>query len=140
MDILMLEKIVYIALIMTNIALGSKLIGDYKIDSSINYTLLFFELLAITVLLVLSFEFFKKEPTLEQLQKKWKFKNKEAALEYINKYKNHLRYEKEDKDRLSLLLFFNWTIVSENNDELLLERKNNDQIKKMIFKPKNNIN
>lgn len=132
----MLEIIVYIALMMAHIAFCSKILNDYTMNNSIDYIIVFFEILVIIILCILSHEFFKKEPTLESLQKKWKYKNTEASIEYINKYKNHLKYESEDKKNLSILLFFGWIIVNDDDiNELILERREGTKIKTMIFKP-----
>lgn len=48
---------------------------------------------------------YKKRTNIRKSSKKWKYKNNEAAIEYINKHKNHLNYENEDKKILVFCCF-----------------------------------
>lgn len=79
-----------------------------------------------------------REETPEQIKSKWKFKNYEEVHDYLEKQYNHLKYEKDVKESLVILLFFDWVIVDDSNPEaLVLKRKTSTSNETQIFKPTN---
>lgn len=79
-----------------------------------------------------------REETPEQIKSKWKFKNYEEVHDYLEKQHNHLKYEKDVKESLVILLFFDWVIIDDSNPEaLVLKRKTSTSNETQIFKPTN---
>lgn len=52
-----------------------------------------------------------RERTPEQIKASWKYKDYLAVYDYLDTHKPNLSYEKEDRESLAILLFFDWTIT-----------------------------
>lgn len=97
--------------------------------------LTFFTLLFISIIALIKTE---KEKTPEQIKAEWKYKDYQAVYEYLDKHKPNLSYEKEDKESLAILLFFDWVIEDDSNpDALVLTRVTTSSNDTQIFQPKN---
>ena len=78
----------------------------------------------------------KKTPA--QIKASWKYKDYQAVYDYLDTHKPNLSYEKEDRESLAILLFFDWTITDDSNpDALVLTRITNTSNDTQIFQPKN---
>lgn len=79
-----------------------------------------------------------KEKTPEQIKAEWKYKDYQAVYDYLDAHKPNLSYEKEDRESLAILLFFDWVIEDDSNpDALVLTRVTNTSNDTQIFQPKN---
>jgi hypothetical protein len=79
-----------------------------------------------------------RERTPEQIKASWKYKDYQAVYDYLDTHKPNLSYEKEDRESLAILLFFDWTITDDSNpDALVLTRITNTSNDTQIFQPKN---
>lgn len=79
-----------------------------------------------------------KEKTPEQIKAEWKYKDYQAVYDYLDTHKPNLSYEKEDKESLAILLFFDWVIEDDSNpDALVLTRVTTSSNDTQIFQPKN---
>lgn len=56
-----------------------------------------------------------KEKTPEQIKAEWKYKDYQAVYDYLDTHKPNLSYEKEDRESLAILLFFDWVIEDDSN-------------------------
>jgi hypothetical protein len=78
------------------------------------------------------------EKTPAQIKASWKYKDYQAVYDYLDTHKPNLSYEKEDRESLAILLFFDWTITDDSNpDALVLTRITNTSNDTQIFQPKN---
>lgn len=86
------------------------------------------ELLVGFILSFVIFTFITWEPKerlkkTEEDKKPWAYKNYQEVNDYLDTEKPHLTYEKEDKDKLIILLFFGWTIKDDSDsNNIVLER------------------
>jgi hypothetical protein len=79
-----------------------------------------------------------REKTPAQIKASWKYKDYQAVYDYLDTHKPNLSYEKEDRESLAILLFFDWTITDDSNpDALVLTRITNTSNDTQIFQPKN---
>jgi hypothetical protein len=79
-----------------------------------------------------------REKTPVQIKASWKYKDYQAVYDYLDTHKPNLSYEKEDRESLAILLFFDWTITDDSNpDALVLTRITNTSNDTQIFQPKN---
>lgn len=92
-----------------------------------------------TLLLFFLMGVFDKKPlTKEQIKEQWKFKDYKAVEDYLENEKPYLKYEQEDKDRLVILLFFDWMIIDDSDPEkLILHRKTTSSDDTQVFQPLN---
>lgn len=79
-----------------------------------------------------------REKTPAQIKASWKYKDYQAVYDYLNTNHPNLNYEQEDRERLAILLFFDWVITDDSNpNELVLTRITNTSNDTQIFQPTN---
>lgn len=79
-----------------------------------------------------------REKTPAQIKASWKYKDYQAVYDYLNTNHPNLNYEQEDRERLAILLFFDWVITDDSNpNELVLTRITNISNDTQIFQPTN---
>ena len=79
-----------------------------------------------------------REKTPAQIKASWKYKDYQAVYNYLNTNHPNLNYEQEDRERLAILLFFDWVITDDSNpNELVLTRITNTSNDTQIFQPTN---
>lgn len=79
-----------------------------------------------------------REKTPAQIKASWKYKDYQAVYDYLNTNHSNLNYEQEDRERLAILLFFDWVITDDSNsNELVLTRITNTSNDTQIFQPTN---
>lgn len=72
----------------------------------------------------------------EEVKKPWAYKNYQEVSDYLDTEKPHLTYEKEDKDKLIILLFFGWTIKDDSDsNNIVLERTTKLETVTKTFSP-----
>lgn len=77
-----------------------------------------------------------REKTPAQIKASWKYKDYQAVYDYLNTNHPNLNYEQEDRERLAILLFFDWVITDDSNpNELVLTRITNISNDTQIFQP-----
>ena len=133
---IVLDLIMFFASIIMSIAFGFNILNEYVEHHTINWVFVCFEVLCILMILKLMGAFEVKD-TLERRQKKWKFKSYKDVEQYLEVHKPHLQYEKEDKELLISLLFFDWEIIDDSNpEELVVHRKTTTSDDTKIMKMK----
>jgi hypothetical protein len=131
----MLDLLIFLGLVVYAIGSAFGIANDFLLHQSINWVLVVIEFIVLLIILKMM-GVFERKKTIESKQKKWKFKNYTEVAEYLEKEKHNLHYEPEDKERLVILLFFDWIIVDDSNpDALILERKELHHMKQKIFTP-----
>lgn len=79
-----------------------------------------------------------RNKTSEKPKASWKYKDYQAVYDYLNTNHPNLNYEQEDRERLAILLFFDWVITDDSNpNELVLTRITNTSNDTQIFQPTN---
>lgn len=100
-----------------------------------------FKLLGACIFFTIIFLFLIKptrDKTPAQIKASWKYKDYQAVYDYINTNHPNLNYEPEDRERLAILLFFDWVITDDSNpEELILTRITNTSNDTQIFQPTN---
>lgn len=100
-----------------------------------------FKLLSACIFFTIIFLFLIKptrDKTPAQIKASWKYKDYQAVYDYINTNHPNLNYEQEDRERLAILLFFDWVITDDSNPEaLVLTRITNTSNDTQIFQPTN---
>lgn len=72
----------------------------------------------------------------EEDKKPWAYKNYQEVNDYLDTEKPHLMYEREDKDKLIILLFFGWTIKDDSDsNNIVLERTTKLETVTKTFSP-----
>lgn len=133
---MILEFLLIIVSFIGSFASFISIITDSHITNEFNWKMIAAFIFCTTLFIILVKP--HREETPEQIKSKWKYKNYEEVHDYLEKKHPHLKYEKDDKESLVILLFFDWIIIDDSNPEaLVLKRKTTTSNDTQIFKPIN---